>query len=101
MSAGGGLCDLDGPTCNGSKAYEDLFKPGYLENMDCTGSAAAPDQSSVGISGDAMVTGDMADMLLKPQKTSGKEHLQIVDFIDNICQNDDERLLADQVSPVC
>ena len=45
--------------------------------------------------GNTLDAAGAADMLLKPKKTNGKTYLKIVDFVDNICQKDDERLLAE------
>ena len=44
--------------------------------------------------GDTLDAAGATCMLLKPKKTSGK-NLCIVDFVDNICQKDHERLVAE------
>ena len=37
----------------------------------------------------------MANMLLKLKKSSGRTYFRVVDFLDTICQKDDERMLAE------
>ena len=84
---------------NGPKDFEDLLKfapheasdPAFNWNAGNAGISA-----SVGdVVGNTLDAAGAADMLLKPKKTSGKTYLCIVDFVDNICQKDDERLLAE------
>ena len=84
---------------NGPKDFEDLLKfapheasdPAFNWNAGNAGISA-----SVGdVVGNTLDAAGAADMLLKPKKASGKTYLCIVDFVDNICQKDDERLLAE------
>ena len=84
---------------NGPKDFEDLLK---VVNHEASDPAFNWTAGNAGISagvgdvvGNTLDAARTADMLLKPKKTSGKTYLHIVDFVDNICQKDDERLLAE------
>ena len=84
---------------NGPKDFEDLLKFAPHEASEpvfnwTAGNAGI--SASVGdVVGNTLDVASAADMLLKPNKTSCKTYLCIVDFVDNICQKDNERLLEE------
>ena len=53
------------------------------------------DLTSGASAGNSLDPSGIANMLLKPKNSSGKTHFRIVDFLDTIYQEDDERMLAE------
>ena len=86
---------------NGPNDFEDLLKFAYHKASDpafnWTAGNAGISASIGDVVGNTLDAAGAADMLLKTKKTSGrpKTYFHIVDFVDNICQKDDERLLAE------
>ena len=84
---------------NGPKDFADLLKFAPHEAsypaFNWTAGNAGISASVGDVVGNTSDAAGAADMLLKPKKTSGKTYLRIVGFIDNICQKDNERLLAE------
>ena len=83
---------------NGSKDFEELLKLAHYEASDPVinwTTRKAGISASVGDAvGDTLDAAGATCMLLKPKNTSGK-NLRIVDIVDNICQKDHERLVAE------